>query len=408
MEIADNAEYRISFEDSLIVPSGKILKKNYSVLHMLPVSELFVVYETKFTKLDNSNILKDGVIVKDKAAGTIFTQNVDFVLDYTKGSIRRTDNSAMESGNNYEITYRYYPVFQSTNLSFEDDNPVFDGMQLKLKDDPILELDTTKTKWIEGKTNFNIQVKKGSRTGSKEWPADYEVRFSSQFIDSALIQVGSQVKKFPVKYSIKEVTTNVPKPIFSFLVENASSRDTAWNPGEEIILFKPGSPGLPSDFTWGVTVFNPDTPVVPIRPTDGDVLLVKTKRPFLNVDTLTFKTKAAFYKPEDAKNAMNNIYAVPNPYVGVNEIEPTNKLPGQSRGERRIYFENLPPKCTIRIFTLSGEHVQTLEHESTLQNGREFWNLLNKDGFSIAYGIYFAHIDAPGVGEKLIKLAIIK
>lgn len=408
LEIADNAEYRISFEDSLIVPSGKILKKNYSVLHMLPVSELFVVYETKFTKLDNSNILKDGVIVKDKAAGTIFTQNVDFVLDYTKGSIRRTDNSAMESGNNYEITYRYYPVFQSTNLSFEDDNPVFDGMQLKLKDDPILELDTTKTKWIEGKTNFNIQVKKGSRTGSKEWPADYEVRFSSQFIDSALIQVGSQVKKFPVKYSIKEVTTNVPKPIFSFLVENASSRDTAWNPGEEIILFKPGSPGLPSDFTWGVTVFNPDTPVVPIRPTDGDVLLVKTKRPFLNVDTLTFKTKAAFYKPEDAKNAMNNIYAVPNPYVGVNEIEPTNKLPGQSRGERRIYFENLPPKCTIRIFTLSGEHVQTLEHESTLQNGREFWNLLNKDGFSIAYGIYFAHIDAPGVGEKLIKLAIIK
>lgn len=408
LAVVQNAEYKISFEDSLIVPSGKILKKNYSVLHLLPISESFVVYDTKFTKLRNSNIFKDGVVVKDKTSGTVFAQNVDFILDYPKGSIRRTDTSTMESGSSYEITYQYYPVFQSTNLSLEDDNAVFDGMLLKIKDDPILELDTTKTKWIEGKTNFQIQVKKSSRTGSKEWPADYEVRFASQFIDSALIQVGSQVKKLPVKYSVKEVTTGAPKPIFTFLVENSSSRDTAWSPGEEIILFKPGSPGLPSDFTWGVTVFKPDTPNVPILPADGDILLIKTNRPFLGVDTLTFKTKAAFYKEEDAKNALNNIYAVPNPYVGVNEIEPTNKLPGQSRGERRIYFENLPPKCTIRIFTLSGEHVQTLEHESTLQNGREFWNLLNKDGFSIAYGIYFAHIDAPGVGEKLIKLAIIK
>ena len=29
---------------------------------------------------------------------------------------------------------------------------------------------------------------------------------------------------------------------------------------------------------------------------------------------------------------------VPNPYVGINELEPVSKLPGQVRGERRIYF----------------------------------------------------------------------
>ena len=89
-------------------------------------------------------------------------------------------------------------------------------------------------------------------------------------------------------------------------------------------------------------------------------------------------------------------------------MERVNKLPGKTRGERRIYFENLPLKCTIRIFTLSGEHVKTIEHESTFENGREFWNLLNEDGFSVAYGIYFAHIDAPGIGEKIHKFALIK
>lgn len=99
---------------------------------------------------------------------------------------------------------------------------------------------------------------------------------------------------------------------------------------------------------------------------------------------------------------------MPNPYVGMNDIEPTTKLPGQQRGERRIYFENLPSKCTIRIYTLSGDPVTVLEHDSGMQNAREFWNLLNKDGFSVSYGIYIAHIDAPGIGEKLIKFAIIK
>ncbi len=408
LSVLEGAQYKITFEDSLLVPSGKILQKNYSVLHLLPITETFVVYDTKFTKLDNSNIFLDSVVVKDLSSGTIFINNVDYILDYQKGAIRRTDASSMVSGNSYSITYKYYPVFQSTKLSYEDDNPVFDGLQLKVNDDPILELDTTRTKWVEGNSNFQIQVKKGSRTGSKEYPADYEISFSSQNIDTALIQVTGGTRKIPVKYSVKEITTNVPKPIFTFLVENPSTKDSAWSPGEEIILFKPGSPGLPSDFTWGVTVFKPDTPTVPILPSDGDILLLKTKRPFLNVDEFSFKTKAAFYKPENAADGLNNVYVVPNPYVGVNELEPTNKLPGQSRGERRVYFENLPPKCTIRIYTISGEHVQTIEHESTLQNGREFWNLLNKDGFSIAYGIYIAHIDAPGVGEKLIKLAIIK
>jgi len=408
LAVPQAAEYQITFEDSLIVPSGKILQKNYSVLHKLPITESFVVYDTKFTKLDNSNIFIDSVIVKDMTTGTIYKSNVDYILDYQKGAIRRTDASAMQSGNSYQITYRYYPIYQSANLNYEDDNPVFDGMQLRLNDHPILELDTAKTKWVEGKTNFQVLVKKGSRTGSQMWPADYEIRFSSQNIDTALIQVTGGTRRIPVKYSVKEITTNVPKTIFTFLVENPSTRDSTWSPGEEIILFKSGSPGLPSDFTWGVTIFKPDTPQVPILPADGDLFIVRTKRPFYNVDQFSFKTEAAIFKQDDAKNGLDNIYVVPNPYVGVNELEPTNKLPGQARGERRVYFENLPLKCTIRIYTLSGEHVQTIEHESTLQNGREFWNLLNKDGFSIAYGVYFAHIDAPEIGGKLIKLAIIK
>ena len=125
-----------------------------------------------------------------------------------------------------------------------------------------------------------------------------------------------------------------------------------------------------------------------------------TKRPFTVNDKFLLKTVSGKIDEGLSKSGLDDIYVVPNPYVGFNSIEPSNKLPGQIRGERRIYFENLPSKCTIRIYTLTGNLVAKLEHDAGFTNGREFWNLLNSDGFSVSYGIYLAHIDAPDLGEK--------
>jgi hypothetical protein len=36
------------------------------------------------------------------------------------------------------------------------------------------------------------------------------------------------------------------------------------------------------------------------------------------------------------------------------------------------------------------------------------WDLVSKDGMDIAYGIYVFHVDAPGIGEKIGKFAVIK
>jgi hypothetical protein len=151
-----------------------------------------------------------------------------------------------------------------------------------------------------------------------------------------------------------------------------------------------------------------DTTVTPILPTDGDVFFLATFRPFTKADKYSFKTKAAQASNELAKSRLDNIYVVPNPYVVANAIEPSQLLPGQLRGERRLYFENLPQQCNIRIFTMTGELVQELHHSSSLDNGREYWNLLNRDGLGVAYGIYIAHIDAPEIGSKILKFAIIK
>ena len=241
----------------------------------------------------------------------------------------------------------------------------------------------------------------------KKYPGDYIITFSDQNISTAKKRVPPNLIDIPVNYKVEEVSTGIPIPIVTLLEERAKN-DSKLSLGDEIIFFLPGASGVLTDtLSWGVTLTK-TAAGDSIVPGAGDALLIYTSRPFTKGDTYTLQTKAGFVNNQLASSKLDNIYVVPNPYVTTNDIEPANKLPGQNRGERRIYFENLPMTCTIRIFTLSGEFVTSLEHQSGVDNGREFWNLLNRDGFSVAYGLYIAHIDAPGVGEKLIKFAIIK
>jgi hypothetical protein len=52
--------------------------------------------------------------------------------------------------------------------------------------------------------------------------------------------------------------------------------------------------------------------------------------------------------------------------------------------------------------------VQTLEHDSSVDDGQEPWNLTSRDGMDISYGIYVYHVDAPGIGTRVDKFAILK
>lgn len=100
-----------------------------------------------------------------------------------------------------------------------------------------------------------------------------------------------------------------------------------------------------------------------------------------------------------AKNALDLIRVVPNPYYGRS---------GAGRGvyeisqvDTRVKITNLPQKCTIRIFTLNGVLVRTFRKDSD-QPDQE-WDLKNEYGVPIASGPYIIHIDAPGLGQKVVK-----
>jgi len=409
--VVGDKTYKLSFMDSIkVTDTTSVAGKNYSILADDPVTEEFYVYDTKFAQLSHSDIIEDNTISVKDNSGKVYTPNVDYVLNTLKGAIKRTANSSMPNNSKFTITYKYYPVFQSTALSYEDNNPVFDGVLVKVQDHPALMMDSTRTGWKEGGKNIGVTVgisSVGQVTRKKYYPGDYKLTFSDQYVDSSVVITSGRFSKIPVKFSLTEFSTGIEKRVQTVFNEKGT-KDSSVSRGDEIVFFLPNASGLQTDtLSWSVTI-NKANGADSLVPGKGDVFYLYTKKPFNKNDNFIIKTTSSKVAINMGASVLDKIIVVPNPYVAANDLEPANRLSSQNRGERRIYFDNLPQKCTLRIFTLSGEHVRTIEHSAGPDNAREFWNLLNKDGFGVAYGIYIAHIDAPGIGEKIIKFALIK
>lgn len=105
----------------------------------------------------------------------------------------------------------------------------------------------------------------------------------------------------------------------------------------------------------------------------------------------------------NSRNALDQVKVVPNPYKGSANWE---EWTGSGARLGKIYFMNLPAKCTIRIYTVAGDLVRTLEHNDVAY-GAEPWDLTGNAGVQVASGIYVYHIDAPGIGEKIGKFAVL-
>jgi hypothetical protein len=97
------------------------------------------------------------------------------------------------------------------------------------------------------------------------------------------------------------------------------------------------------------------------------------------------------------RGEMENIRVVPNPYYGGHSQE-------TSSTDRFVTFMRLPKTCNIFIYSLNGNLIKKLGKNDNTTSMK--WNLLNTDLIPVASGIYIAYIDAPGIGTKIIKLAV--
>jgi hypothetical protein len=110
------------------------------------------------------------------------------------------------------------------------------------------------------------------------------------------------------------------------------------------------------------------------------------------------------------------VYVYPNPYradadylergfEGRVELKSTSK-----ERLRRIHFANLPPKCTIRIYTLDGDLVREITHDYSPDDplaNHDTWDLITRNTQQVVSGLYYWSVEEEDGDVQIGKLVII-
>lgn len=346
--------------------------------------------------------------------------------------IRFLDPNEIVDGNVYQISFKNESRFQNNpepsyslknvskdTLLVEDriidtqgqEMPIVDGFTGYVYNDTQVDVIEEKSTWVQGNARPPVDVRMSGRfsVSNLRYPADFEIRFHDEIVDTSLQGFTFPARPaVPVNFTVWNVTEDKKARFWYY-----GSNPPYFSPGDSLIILYGDSLGknpVSNAYrtAWRVHISETEeNGNEAAQPQAGDVYRFSTTKPFRTAEAMQFHVKGAEVDDELARNSLEDVAVVPNPYVGAASWEP-KLLFRTGRGERRIYFINLPRLCTIRIYTLSGHHVETLHHDSSADDGEMPWDLLTKDGMDLAYGVYIYHVEAPGIGEKIGRFAIIK
>jgi hypothetical protein len=94
---------------------------------------------------------------------------------------------------------------------------------------------------------------------------------------------------------------------------------------------------------------------------------------------------------------LKQIKVVPNPYIISHDGQLTTDAP-------KLYFNHLPPQCTIRIYNVAGDLIKIINHSGGAQ---EVWDLLSDGRQKIASQLLIAYVETPEGANQMVKFAVI-
>ncbi len=296
-------------------------------------------------------------------------------------------------------------------------------MRLAFQNDET-RIDRDQSGWADGDTlKIDALVRDGQLSNSPFWqftaldaPYDYEIEFFDSNVATSLDTVngtGPSARNTPatqVNFNVTNTITGEEVP-FAF-DETQGTQDGRLGDREFIYIYDSFGDSLSPVFEFRIvyeTVLGQGRVPTGELPEAGDIYQIKTYKSFGSSDTYSFTTESSNVDEETAKDLLDQVRVVPNPYVSAASWE--GKLPPtitSGRGERKIQFQNVPDGSTIRIFTVRGELVRELNHDDSIDRGYVNWDLRTRENLDVAYGVYYYHLKAPGVGTKTGKIALIK
>lgn len=98
------------------------------------------------------------------------------------------------------------------------------------------------------------------------------------------------------------------------------------------------------------------------------------------------RSEVAAYAFAPGENTANKVRVVPNPYI----VRAGDYSFGGDDDDK-LLFVNLPAYCTLRIFTVTGDLIETIEHSSG--SADESWYELTNFNQLVASGVYILQVD---------------
>lgn len=102
-------------------------------------------------------------------------------------------------------------------------------------------------------------------------------------------------------------------------------------------------------------------------------------------------------------STVDDIYVYPNPFIGSAAWD--HEFTYDEPFRRRLAFANLPGACTISIFTLAGDLVDSFENPAG--ESLAIWDMISKSQQAIASGIYLYSVESD-VGTHIGKFVVIQ
>jgi hypothetical protein len=148
-----------------------------------------------------------------------------------------------------------------------------------------------------------------------------------------------------------------------------------------------------------------------IRNPDGTVNIV----PVEPLESSKLRNAFRVDLPFAVSKSLGKVSVVPNPYRTDQDYKLENGgyeglTSKWTENERRIKFINLPEKCTIRIFSLSGDLVRTVQHDGgggAFPRGDANVLLVSESNRALASGIYVFTVES-NLGVQTGKFVIIR
>ncbi|MBA4251955.1 MAG: hypothetical protein C0425_10510 [Chlorobiaceae bacterium] len=339
------------------------------------------------------------------------TYNVTFKDTIIAGVSFAQSYTVKDSTNNIVLTAlnpRLFPsngdVFDGFRLSFDTSFQKIDSINLDNRNSGWRITSTTAT--TPKPPSFSPLLWDFLGVKSTRFPADYAFVFSDTYRDSSndlthLLQMPAPSNP-RINFQVYDVTDKKnPKKIKFFFFEGLPEKQDTLSTDDVVVLSDPTGTKL----SWYVFFTDTNTYV----PRRGDTLMLSFFKPISGNDRFTFTTNRESFDVNNVKDKLDRIKAVPNPYVVTNVFEQPLAPQLRGRGERIMNFVHVPPFSKIHIYTSSGNHIRTLEHDGTLGDGSVTWDLRTKEGLDVAFGVYFYVVELDGLSDKKYgKIAIIK